>query len=118
MSMKSVVALMAVVGALLGAYSLRLHEHLMDADEAQARHACRHLCKLGLMDVAGGADSALAGIANAVATTACTTMDDETPLLLDCRDRLLGVGMSVATYRCVLRAESAAEARECSGDIN
>jgi hypothetical protein len=117
MSMKSVVALMAVVGALLGAYSLRLHEHLMDADEAEVRHACRHLCKLGIMDAAGATDTALAGIASAVAASACSTMDDETPLLLDCRDRLLGLGVSVATYRCVVRATTAAEARECSGDI-
>lgn len=117
MSMKSVVTLMVLVGALLGAYSLRLHEHFMDADEAEARHACRQLCKLGIMDVAGAADTAFAGFASAVAATACTTMDDETPLLLDCRDRLLGLGMSVATYRCVVRATNAADARKCSGDI-
>ncbi|MEZ4269273.1 MAG: hypothetical protein R3F39_23190 [Myxococcota bacterium] len=117
MSMKSVVTLMVVVGALLGAYSLRLHEHLLSADESEARHACRQLCKLGLMDAAGATDTALAGIANAVAATACTTMDDETQLLLDCRDRLMGLGISVATYRCVVRAHSAEEARDCSGDL-
>jgi hypothetical protein len=117
MSMKTVLTLMALTGALLAAYSLRLHEHLMTVDESEARHACRQLCKLGLMDAAGTEDTALAGLANAVAARACATMDDETPLLLDCRDRLTGLGVSVATYRCVVRAETAAQARECSGDI-
>ncbi|MCB9727989.1 MAG: hypothetical protein H6744_12040 [Deltaproteobacteria bacterium] len=117
MSMKTVLTLMAVVGLVLAAYSLRLHEHVLSADEAQARHACRHLCKLGIMDATGATDSAVAGLANAVAASACSAMDDETRLLLDCRDRLLGLGMSVSTYRCVVRAETAQAARACGEEI-
>ncbi|MGM0575491.1 MAG: hypothetical protein ACQEXJ_07145 [Myxococcota bacterium] len=113
MSMKTVLTLMVVVGLLLAAYSFRLHEHLITVDENKARHACRELCKLGLMDAAGVDEESVGGLGSALAARACDAMDDDTELLLDCRDQLVGVGLSVADYRCIIAAKTKEEARAC-----
>ena len=119
MKLKTVFILMALCGTLLAAYSLRLHEHVLSADEAQVRHACRQLCKLGLSAQTGAdTDAGLLGdVVGAFAGRACDAMDDHTPVLLECRDRLTAQGVSVATYRCVSLARALPEARDCSADL-
>ncbi len=115
MSLKTVLVLMAFTALVLGAFTMRLHEHVMTADEPQARHACRSLCKLGMVGFAEDSLGGAAGdLARALAGRACEAMDDATPILLECRDRLLAAPISVADYRCVIGAKTEGEAHACS----
>lgn len=116
MKLKTVLWWMAACGLVLGAYSLELHEHVLGADEAQVRHACRQLCKLGLVQTAG-ADGVVGDVVGAFAGRACEAMDDHTPVLLECRDRLTARGLSVAQWRCLTGSASVEVARGCADGL-
>lgn len=113
MFMKRVLIGMVVVGVLLLGYSLRLHEHVMTVDGDQARHGCRQLCKLKIGQVTAEATGPLAELADLMAGSACEALSDEGGPIGACRDKMLGHAVSVATYRCVIRATSLDEARAC-----
>ncbi len=66
---------------------------------------------------AGGEAGLLGDVVGAFTGKACDAMDDHTPVLLECRDRLTAEGMSVATYRCVAGAKALPAARDCSADL-
>ncbi len=114
MSLRTVLILMALVGAALAAFSFGLHERFVSADEPQVRHACRKLCTLQVQQAAGGArDGLLGDVAGAFAGRACEAMDDGADALIGCRDRLFGANLKVSDYRCVLRAQSLPDAERC-----
>ena len=117
MSMKTVLILMAISGALLAGYSLGLHEHLIAADEAEVQRTCRHLCRLKLTSVTGSPDGALGQLADVMVGAACENLEDEAPELTGCRERLLGQQITVSDYRCVMRSTAHSQATECADGI-
>ena len=116
--MKKVLISMALVGALLVGFTLKLHEHVWPADEAQAHHACRQVCKLELTGLAdSGGDNPMGSLVNMFAAGTCEAMDEGLEVLKDCRQRLLAGGMTVATWRCVSVARSMTEAKVCDPNL-
>jgi len=113
MSMKTILILMAISGSVLLGYSLNLHEYLMAADEAEVQRTCRHLCRLKLTSVTGAPEGALGQLTDVMVGAACENLEDEAPELTGCRERLLGQQITVAEYRCVMRANTKSETAAC-----
>ena len=111
--MKTILILMAISGSLLLGYSLNLHEYLVAADEAEVQRTCRHLCRLELTSVTGAPEGALGQLTDVMVGAACENLEDEAPELTGCRERLLGQQITVSDYRCVMRANTRAEAADC-----
>ena len=109
---------MALVGLLLVGFTLKLHEHVLQADEAQAHQTCRQVCKLRLMDLTDGVKgTAVGGLVDMFAGETCEAMDTGLDVLRDCRDRMRAGGLTVAGWRCVSVAKSMSEARACAPEL-
>lgn len=117
MSMKNILILMAISGSVLLGYSFNIHEYLLAADEAEVQRTCRHLCRLKLTSVTGAPDGALGQLTDVMVGAACENLEDEAPELTGCRERLLGQQITVAEYRCVMRANTKTQAAECGPGI-
>lgn len=116
--MKKVLISMALVGLLLVGFTLKLHEHVLGADEAQAHQTCRQVCKLrlvGLTDSMQG--SPMGGLMNLFAGETCEAMDTGLDVLRDCRDRMRAGGLTVAEWRCVSQAKSMSEVSACNPNL-
>jgi len=116
--MKKVLVSMALVGVILVGYTLKLHELVWPASEAQAHQACRQVCKLQFTDLAEtGQDNPMGALVNMFAAGTCEAMDEGLEVLKDCRERLQAGGMTVATWRCVSVARSMADAKACDESL-
>ena len=115
MSLKTVILFAALSGLVVLAYTLGLHTYLIPADPSEQRIACRQLCTLKVQEGAGG-EGVLADLAGLVGRSGCEAAL-ETPLLDGCVERANALGLTVADYRCVMRAGTLAEATACGDSI-
>jgi hypothetical protein len=113
-TLKTVIQLMCIVGVVLVGFTLGLHEKIIHADEAQVRAACRQVCKLGVLHEANADPSSLLGnLAASLSGHACDAIDENTPFLDGCRERLTHANISVSDYRCIVTAKTMPEAQQC-----
>jgi len=109
---------MCIVGLLLVGFTFGLHEKIIGADEAQVRAACRQVCKLGVLKEANADPSSLLGnLAVSLSGHACEAIDEKTPFLDDCRQRLTHGNISVADYRCIVTSKTMSEAEQCHDSL-
>ena len=115
MNARRVNILAGCTAVVLAFFSLGFHECAVDADEAQIRLVCRHVCTLGAtksqaLDLPPG--SQWRAIIEAY-DDSCGGMSDESEALLQCVEVLRSRAISVQDYRCLKETSSRSDLTDC-----
>ena len=115
MNARRVNILAGCTAVVLAFFSLGLHECAVDADEAQIRLVCRHICALGAA-TPKLTESQLGSRWDSVIQSyddSCDTMSDESESLLQCVEALRSEVISVRDYRCLKETTSLGALVDC-----
>ena len=115
MNARRINILAGCTAVILAFFSLGLHECAVDADEAQIRLVCRHVCALSAAtptlttpELGSRWDSVIQSYDDS-----CDSMSDESEALLQCVEALRSEVISVRDYRCLKETTSLSTLLDC-----